>query len=86
MRNNPGKRKASRDTFLVGNVRYLISIQSPDFLFSSAFKGVLQREAGGQVVPDSFTHGTSAQRVKWFRKGFESGDMGVCNTFQASQE
>lgn len=46
----------------------------------------LQREAGGQVVPDSFTHGTSAQRVKWFRMGFESGDIGVCNAFQASQE
>jgi len=46
----------------------------------------LQREAGRQVVPDSFTHGTSAQRVKWFRKGFESGDIGVCNTFSASAE
>jgi hypothetical protein len=41
----------------------------------------LQREAGGQVVPDSFTHGTSAQRVKWFKAGFESGDLDVCNTF-----
>lgn len=46
----------------------------------------LQREAGRQVVPDSFTHGTSAQRVKWFRKGFESGEIGVCNTFVASNE
>ena len=44
----------------------------------------LQREAGRSVVPDSFTHGTSAQRVKWFRKGFESGDIAVCNTFSAS--
>jgi len=44
----------------------------------------LQREAGRNVVPDSFTHGTSAQRVKWFRKGFESGDIAVCNTFSAS--
>jgi len=41
----------------------------------------LQREAGGQVVPDSFTHGTSAQRVKWFRRGFESGDINACDTF-----
>jgi len=46
----------------------------------------LQREAGQGVVPDSFTHGSSAQRVAWFRKGFESGDIGVCNAFQASQE
>jgi uncharacterized protein len=44
----------------------------------------LQREAGGQVVPDSFTHGTSAQRVKWFRAGFESGDIGACDTFAAA--
>ncbi len=43
----------------------------------------LQREAGGQVVPDSFTHGTSAQRVKWFRAGFESGDINACDTFAA---
>jgi predicted metalloprotease len=35
----------------------------------------LQRQARGTVVPDSFTHGTSAQRVKWFRLGFESGDF-----------
>jgi predicted metalloprotease len=41
----------------------------------------LQREAGRQVVPDSFTHGTSAQRVKWFRAGFESGDIDACDTF-----
>jgi len=44
----------------------------------------LQREAGRSVVPDSFTHGTSAQRVKWFRKGFESGDIAECDTFSAS--
>jgi len=41
----------------------------------------LQREAGGRVVPDSFTHGTSAQRVKWFRTGFESGRLADCDTF-----
>ncbi|MEP4148069.1 MAG: neutral zinc metallopeptidase [Halioglobus sp.] len=43
----------------------------------------LQKEAGRQVVPDSFTHGSSAQRVKWFRKGFESGQLGDCDTFAA---
>ncbi|MDO1528058.1 neutral zinc metallopeptidase [Fulvimonas sp. R45] len=41
----------------------------------------LQREARGTVVPDSFTHGTSAQRVKWFKAGMASGDVGSCNTF-----
>jgi hypothetical protein len=41
----------------------------------------LQRQAGAQVVPDSFTHGTSAQRVKWFRTGFESGRFEDCDTF-----
>ena len=41
----------------------------------------LQREAGGRVVPDSFTHGSSAQRVQWFRTGFESGRLEACDTF-----
>jgi len=44
----------------------------------------LQRQATGQVVPDSFTHGSSTQRVRWFRKGLESGDPGVCDTFSAA--
>ncbi len=43
----------------------------------------LQREASGHVVPDSFTHGSSEQRVKWFRIGFEGGDIGRCDTFAA---
>ena len=41
----------------------------------------LQRESQGTVVPDSFTHGTSAQRVKWFKAGLESGQVSSCNTF-----
>jgi hypothetical protein len=41
----------------------------------------LQREAQGYAVPDSFTHGSSAQRVQWFRQGFESGDIRRCDTF-----
>ncbi len=45
----------------------------------------LQKEARGTVVPDSFTHGTSAQRVRWFRSGFESGDVGHCDTFGTKQ-
>jgi len=43
----------------------------------------LQRRSGGEVVPDSFTHGSSAQRVKWFRTGLEAGDPKQCNTFAA---
>jgi predicted metalloprotease len=42
----------------------------------------LQREATGRVRPDAFTHGSSAQRVAWFKRGFESGDLRQCNTFQ----
>ena len=41
----------------------------------------LQREARGYVAPDSFTHGSSEQRVRWFRRGFESGDLEACDTF-----
>jgi predicted metalloprotease len=43
----------------------------------------LQREARGTVVPDSFTHGSSAQRVRWFKAGFQSGDVNACDTFRA---
>jgi predicted metalloprotease len=43
----------------------------------------LQRQAGGQVVPDSFTHGSSAERVRWFRRGLETGDTDACDTFAA---
>jgi hypothetical protein len=45
----------------------------------------LQMESRGVVVPDAFTHGTSAQRVRWFKRGLESGDMNQCNTFKAAQ-
>lgn len=41
----------------------------------------LQQQTQGQITPDSFTHGTSAQRVKWFKKGFETGDMKQGDTF-----
>jgi len=43
----------------------------------------LQKEARGRIVPESFTHGTSEQRVRWFRAGFDSGDVNQCNTFAA---
>jgi predicted metalloprotease len=43
----------------------------------------LQRQSRGYVVPDSFTHGTSAQRVRWFRLGLETGDLSRGDTFNA---
>ena len=45
----------------------------------------LQQQGQGRVVPDSFTHGTSQQRVRWFQAGFQSGDPGTCDTFKARQ-
>lgn len=42
----------------------------------------LQRQSMGRVVPDSFTHGTSSQRIEWFRRGFDSGDPAQCNTYR----
>ncbi|ALK96629.1 metalloprotease [Massilia sp. WF1] len=45
----------------------------------------LQRQSRGEVVPDSFTHGTSAQRVRWFTKGLQTGSVEQCNTFEARQ-
>ncbi|HEY0314082.1 MAG TPA: neutral zinc metallopeptidase [Allosphingosinicella sp.] len=44
----------------------------------------LQQQAQGRVVPDSFTHGTSAQRVKWLRRGLETGDPQQCDTFSGA--
>jgi predicted metalloprotease len=41
----------------------------------------LQKMATGHVNPDSFTHGSSEQRMMWFRKGFDSGSISTCNTF-----
>jgi predicted metalloprotease len=45
----------------------------------------LQKQAQGRVVPDSFTHGSSAQRTRWFRIGLDSGDPNKCDTFRAQQ-
>jgi len=44
----------------------------------------LQMQTQGQVVPDSFTHGTSAQRMRWFKKGFETGDVSQGDTFNTT--
>ena len=45
----------------------------------------LQKRTQGQVVPESFTHGSSQQRVRWFKKGLESGRMQACDTFDGRE-
>ena len=45
----------------------------------------LQRQAQGYVVPDAFTHGTLAQRTRWFMTGLKSGDVASCDTFRTPQ-
>ena len=45
----------------------------------------LQRQSQGYVVPDSFTHGTSAQRMAWFKRGYDTGDPNQCDTFSARE-
>ena len=45
----------------------------------------LQRRARGEVVPESFTHGSSAQRVRWFRAGLSAGDIRACDTFETGR-
>ena len=51
---------------------------------SSVGDDALQKQSRGYAVPDSFTHGTSAQRSRWFKTGFASGDIKSCDTFSAS--
>jgi len=43
----------------------------------------LQQESQGRIVPESFTHGSSEQRVRWFKRGMDSGDIRQCDTFKA---
>jgi predicted metalloprotease len=45
----------------------------------------LQRSTQGRVVPESFTHGSSEQRSRWFRAGLQAGNMAACNTFEAAK-
>lgn len=45
----------------------------------------LQRQSQGRVVPDAFTHGTSAQRMRWFKRGYDTGDLQYGDTFSASE-
>jgi hypothetical protein len=50
---------------------------------SSVGDDTLQKREQGTVVPDSFTHGTSAQRVRWFKAGYAAGKIEACNTYSA---
>lgn len=50
---------------------------------SSVGDDTIQRRTQGRVVPDAFTHGTSEQRMRWFKRGFDSGDPAQCDTFKA---
>jgi len=45
----------------------------------------IQKRTRGYVVPDAFTHGSSAQRAAWFKRGFEAGSVKACDTFKADQ-
>lgn len=45
----------------------------------------IQRQTQGTVQPESFTHGSSAQRVRWFKRGLSQGEIGACNTFEARE-
>jgi predicted metalloprotease len=45
----------------------------------------LQQQSQGRVSPESFTHGSSAQRVRWFRSGLDSGDVNQCNSFETGR-
>ncbi len=44
----------------------------------------IQKKGSGRVVPDSFTHGSAAQRMRWFKRGLEGGTLGSCDTFEAA--
>ena len=46
----------------------------------------LQKKTQGYAVPDSFNHGSSAQRMRWFKRGFETGKVSACNTFDGPYE
>ncbi|QJE02933.1 metalloprotease [Massilia forsythiae] len=60
-------------------------IQSALAAASAIGDDALQRQSQGEVVPDSFTHGTSEQRVRWFTRGIQTGSVEQCNTFEARQ-
>ncbi len=70
-----GHSTAQRDIITGGDVQTAIDAAS------AIGDDRLQKESQGYVVPDSFTHGTSAQRAQWFGRGLKSGDLKACDTF-----
>lgn len=65
------------------NQKYLDSDDIEEALSAANAVGddTIQRRNQGQIVPDSFTHGTSKQRMEWFMKGYETGDIKEGDTF-----
>jgi len=64
------------------------SQSSTGYLFNTDYASVAGRpltDSTGRVVPDAFTHGSSAQRVRWFKRGYQTGDLNQCDTFNADE-
>ena len=78
---------ASQATAVSGGQVTLEPKDIEDGLRAAAAVGddTLQRKSQGQVMPDAFTHGSSEQRMRWFRKGADAGDPGACDTFGAGR-
>ena len=75
---------ASRDP----NARLTLTDQDVEQAITAATSigdDTLQKQAQGRIVPDSFTHGSSTQRVRWFKTGLDNGDIRRCDTFNAKQ-
>jgi len=70
------KAKQSRQLVEQGNIESALNAAS------AIGDDKLQLQAGGDICPDSFTHGSSEQRVRWFKRGIDSGDMKNCDTFK----
>jgi predicted metalloprotease len=68
----------SRQILEVGDVEQALTAAS------AIGDDTLQKQAQGYAVPDSFTHGSSAQRVRWFKRGMDSGDIANCDTFSTA--
>ena len=66
---------------------YVIAHEIDEALNAASAIGddTLQRQSQGTIVPESFTHGTSAQRQRWFREGLGSGDPDSCDTFSVDR-
>ena len=71
--------EASRDLLESGDIEEALNAAS------AIGDDRLQMEAQGYVTPDSFTHGSSEQRVRWFKRGIQSGDINQCNTFDSAE-